>query len=78
MLANDKVIVVGYGSCGMGSSFCLECPGGAASISLELENTCDLHGSCLALAGSEQSNFCRKPGQGNSTYKQDRIRKDLK
>ncbi|KAM3668977.1 P-selectin-like isoform 1-T3 [Ammospiza maritima maritima] len=56
----------------MGSSFCLECPGGAASISLELENACDLHGSCLALAGSEQSNFCRKPSQGNSTYEQDR------
>ncbi|XP_056354002.1 P-selectin isoform X5 [Oenanthe melanoleuca] len=47
-------------------------PGGATSISLELENACDLHGSCLALAGGQQSHFCRKPGQGNSTYEQDR------
>ncbi|KAM6305472.1 LOW QUALITY PROTEIN: P-selectin-like [Aegotheles albertisi] len=49
----------------MGSSFCLAIPSGAASISLELENACDLHGSSLALAGSEQSDSCRKPCQGN-------------
>ncbi|XP_019147424.3 P-selectin isoform X3 [Corvus cornix cornix] len=53
-------------------------PGGAVSISLELENTSNLHGSCLALAGSGQSNFCRKPGQGNSTYEQDRIHSQSK